>query len=370
MSSSREQFLKDPLAYLDSSFNGVDPVTISPYQLCIGDPPTARKVLANAGDLYDTPAFFAEERFGRRHQQTALRAHTRALFRHHLDSITGDALARAVDANITASSDWPDAGNSFFVHLFRFVLLYEGSPRRLSWLIEDVLRATLAGAASRTPRWKVRLFIFKRTWLLSGEIKFRKRARSQTPRDFLDAIISVAEPHQSDTELTDVFAALVASISTLGFVLGWAVYLLGTEGDPGARIPSEWIVCEALRLWPLSWLMGRIAKQSHEVAGRRIKPGDEVIACPYLVNRHKDYWPDATQFRPERWADPQSFRNPAFLSFGYGTHRCPFADHATEVVSRAVDVLRARGFTVLPKKTLRPLGPIIYPPAFTLHLND
>ena len=48
-----EQFTKDPIAYLDASFNGADPVAISPDQICVGDPLTARHVLSHTEDLYD-----------------------------------------------------------------------------------------------------------------------------------------------------------------------------------------------------------------------------------------------------------------------------------------------------------------------------
>ena len=116
-------------------------------------------------------------------------------------------------------------------------------------------------------------------------------------------------------------------------------------------------------------MLGRFAKRSHELAGTRINQGDVVIACPYLVNRHADYWPDATRFIPGRWADPESLRNPAFLTFGYGIHRCALADYATEILTQILEVLRSRGFSVELKNTARPLGPLLTPPAFTLRLR-
>ena len=59
-----EQFAKDPIGYLDASFNGADPVPISPDQVCVGDPLTARHVLSQAEDLYwqnkkELPEYYA-----------------------------------------------------------------------------------------------------------------------------------------------------------------------------------------------------------------------------------------------------------------------------------------------------------------------
>ena len=74
------QFTKDPIAYLDAAFNGSDPVAISSDQICVGDPPAARRLLSHPEDLYDDTAdgagFFSNQRFGRRSQQLEIgRAH-------------------------------------------------------------------------------------------------------------------------------------------------------------------------------------------------------------------------------------------------------------------------------------------------------
>jgi hypothetical protein len=369
-----EQFSKDPIGYLDASFNGTDPVAISEDQVCIGDPSTARRVLLHTEDLYDDVAdgtgFFSDQRFGRRSQQVELRAQARSVFRRHLDANAGSALAEAVTTNISAQSEWPDAGNWFFVRFFRSVLLHDGSDPRLFRIIEDVIRTSSLMGARPHHAWSGRLLRLKRTWLLAGEIRSRKQAPPSAPRDLLDVIIAVAEPDQPLEELVDVLIAFAKSISSTGFVLGWVLSLLGTEGDPGPDVPSDWIVLETLRLWPTPWLLGRFAKRKHELSERTINRGDVVIACPYLVNRHADYWSDATKFIPGRWADPQSLKNPAFLTFGHGMHRCALADYATEILSRTLDVFRSRGFSIEPKNTARPLGPFLYPPAFTLRLRD
>ena len=368
-----EQFSRDPIAYLDTSFNGADPVAISPDQFCVGDPLTARRVLSQADDLYDDTAdgagFFSVQRFGRRSQQVALRAQARAIFRRQLDLVTAGMLAGAVDANIGALSEWPDSGNWFFVRFFRSVLLHDGSDPRLFALIDDIIRASSLAGARLPAAWRRRLLRLKRTWLVAGEINCRKKNPPLAPRDLLDAIVAVAEPDQPLDELVDILIAFALSISSTGFVLGWALYLLASEGDPGPSVPAQWIVLEALRLWPTPWMLGRFAKRKHEVGGTAINQGDVVIACPYLVNRHADYWTEAAKFVPARWADPQSLKNPAFLTFGHGIHRCALGDYATEILSRTVEVLRSRRFTIELKNRARPLGPLFYPPAFTLRVQ-
>ena len=46
------------------------------------------------------------------------------------------------------------------------------------------------------------------------------------------------------------------------------------------------------------------------------------------------------------------------------------ADYATEILTQTVELLRSRAFSIEPKNTVRPLGPLLYPPAFTLRLRD
>ena len=369
------QFTKDPTSYLDASFNGSDPVAISPDQICVGDPLAARRLLSHPEDLYDDTAdgagFFSDQRFGRRSQQLELRAQARTIFRRHIDANAGSALDTAISASIPELSAWPDAGNWFFVRFFRSVLLCDGSDQRLFALIDDIIRtSSLAGARPRGGSWSLRLLRLKRTWLLGGEIARRKKTPPAAPRDLLDVIIAVAEPDQPVEELVNILIAFALSISSTGFVLGWVLYLLASEGDPGPSVSSTWIVLEALRLWPTPWMLGRFAKRKHEMAGTHINEGDVVIACPYLVNRHAEYWHDSTKFIPERWADPESLKNPAFLTFGHGVHRCALADYATEILSQTVAVLRTRGFSMELTPAPRPLGPLLYPPAFTLRLRN
>jgi cytochrome P450 len=225
-------------------------------------------------------------------------------------------------------------------------LLHAGSDPRLFPLIDEIVRTSSLVRARPPASWRRRLLRLKRTWLVAGEISRRRKAPPLAPRDLLDVIIAVAEPDQPLEELVDILIAFALSISSTGFVLGWVLYLLATEEDPGPSVPSDWIVLEALRLWPTPWMLGRFAKRKHEVAGTSIDEGDVVIACPYLVNRHASYWPDAGKFVPERWANPESLRNPAFLTFGHGLHRCALADYATETLSRTVDVLRSRRFII------------------------
>lgn len=47
----------------------------------------------------------------------------------------------------------------------------------------------------------------------------------------------------------------------------------------------------------------RVAVRDTTIGGHAVPKGTEIIMSPWLVNRYTALWgPDATEFRPERWA--------------------------------------------------------------------
>jgi cytochrome P450 len=167
----------------------------------------------------------------------------------------------------------------------------------------------------------------------------RRRAAPTPPDDaldLLDVVVAAAPPEVDETELGEVFlSSLFAVAGSIGFTLGWTVFLLGTH----RLVASEprWAVREALRLWPVAWLLGRRPTVAHTVAGIRVTPEDEVVVCPYLVHRHPKYWQHPTEFVPERWATQTELR--AYMPFGRGPHTCAAAAISLEIVEALLPIL-------------------------------
>jgi cytochrome P450 len=194
-----------------------------------------------------------------------------------------------------------------------------------------------------------------------------RRARpAGEPADLLDVVVGGAGPDRPAAELAEVFLSfLFAVVGSVGFVLGWSIYLLGTH--PRTEAEPAWVVREALRLWPVAWLLGRRPARAHEIAGTAVTPGDEVVVCPYAVHRDPRHWDDPHSFRPERWAAAPDQQ--AFIPFGWGPHRCVAASLSMQLVE---DILRVieNGYqlTFTPHETQPCVGPALAPPRFTLGL--
>ena len=135
--------------------------------------------------------------------------------------------------------------------------------------------------------------------------------------DLLDVVAHAAAGDTPDADLAEVFlSCLFAVAGSIGFLLGWSIYLVGTT-EPAH--PS-WVVREALRLWPVAWQFGRTPSREHQLAAVTAKPTDEVVVCSYLVHRDPAHWSEPDEFRPGRWATGAG--QEAFIPFGWGPHAC------------------------------------------------
>jgi cytochrome P450 len=274
-----------------------------------------------------------------------------------------------VKANVPAVSEWPDTGNRLVYRYLRPVLLAPDSPPKLLGLLDEIVeRAVLTSSSLRRSFWRRRILQFRVTLLLSGAIEARQALGRSQPFDLLDVVARAGEQNQNSAELAEVFLAFVMSIAgSLGFVLGWSIYLMGTH--PIREVPPEWVVQEALRLWPVAWRLPRRPAKDHQLSGVDVGAAHKIVACPYLVHRNPEYWNNPAEFRPERWATPESRRNPAFIPFGHGPHRCIAADLSTQVASKMLEALLRENMLSVASDGRRPIAsPAMAPPPYSLTL--
>ncbi|HEX7182303.1 MAG TPA: cytochrome P450 [Thermoanaerobaculia bacterium] len=370
------QFHRDPLQFLDQKFPAEgDAFWLPGRQLCLAEPVAARAVLTNDQGLYeDRSDFFhiKQGTFGPRAVQMQIARASRELLRAHVDA-RADELAAAVERELVPVSGWPDAGNWLVYRHLQAALVAPDSPLRLRRIVDEIVeRAVLAGARERRSRLSRALFRFRVGRELARAVEERRKRRAWEtgpPADLLDVVVGAAGPGALAAELAEVFLSAVFAVAgSIGFVLGWSVYLLGSHPETNAE--PGWVVRESLRLWPVAWMLGSRPAQPHEVAGIAVTPDDEVVVCPYLVHRHPQHWDDPAGFRPERWAGVQ--RQPtAFIPFGWGPHKCPAAALSMELVE---DILRiligGYRLTFTPLETRPCVGPALAPPRFTLGLSQ
>ena len=370
-----DRFHQDPLDFLDREFpTSGGMVQTGAKEFCLGDPIAARAVLINQGKLYEEDSDFFTTRiglFGPRDAQLNIRRESRALFRNFLDGRGGEDLISFVKANVPEVSEWPHTGNRLVYRYLQPLLLAPGSPPKLLRLLDDIVeRLILRRSSRRRSVWQRRILQFRVTLLLSGAIEARQAGPERPqPLDLLDIVARASAQGQGGAELAEVFMSFVLSIAgSIGFALGWSIYLLGTH--PGREVPPEWVVQEALRLWPVAWRLARRPAKDHQLSGVSVGAAHKIVACPYLVHRNPEYWSEPAEFRPERWAAAESWRNPAFIPFGYGPHQCVAADLSTQLISRMLAAITRENRLSVASRDTRPTpSAALAPPPYCLTLR-
>lgn len=219
-----------------------------------------------------------------------------------------------------------------------------------------------------------------------------RRVNPSDQNDLLGALLNMRHPDgrpMSERELRDeMMTLLLAGHETTAVALSWTWYLLALNNqtetklhdelnavlgdrDPTvADIPrlryTEWVIKEAMRLYPPAWGIGRRALADFEVGGYRLPAGTNIFLMQWITHRDERFFPEPESFRPERWDESIEGNNLprfAYFPFGGGPRKCIGASFA---MMEAVLVLAtlARRFRLevapdarvelLPSLTLRP----------------
>ena len=182
--------------------------------------------------------------------------------------------------------------------------------------------------------------------LLYEEMRQRREQPDPNRTDILSLLMAArdeaGEP-MTDEELRDeLMTLLVAGHETTATAIAWALYWihklpsvrekllqeldsLGDNPDPGAifKLPYLNAVCsETLRIYPVGMLtFPRVPKVPVTLGGYDIEPGTILMGSIYLTHQREDLYPEAKQFKPERFLERQ-YSPYEFLPFGGGARRC------------------------------------------------
>lgn len=87
---------------------------------------------------------------------------------------------------------------------------------------------------------------------------------------------------------------------------------------------TEWVVLEAMRLYPPVWGLSRVATETCELGGYSVPAGTTVFISQWLMHRDARYFDQPTEFNPDRWANHLLKRLPActYFPFGAGPRIC------------------------------------------------
>ncbi len=241
-----------------------------------------------------------------------------------------------------------------------------------------------------------RNLIFKRAGarldaVVMGFIAGRRKS-GERHDDLLDLLMYARDPESGegmdDRQLRDeVMTLMLAGHETTANALSWAFWLLGQHPEVEAKVRAElaplegrppqvqdvprlkytqWVVKEALRLYPPVWSLGRRVVEEEVVKGHRFPKDALVFLSPFVLHRLPEHWRDPEAFQPERWADEGAHRpRCAYLPFSQGPRKCigdGFALMEAQLILATVlqrvhlELVPGQQVTPEPLITLRPKG--------------
>ncbi|NJL61217.1 MAG: cytochrome P450 [Methylacidiphilales bacterium] len=224
--------------------------------------------------------------------------------------------------------------------------------------------------------------------LLYAEICERRRQGNLNGVDILSLLISSkdkAGEGMTDFELRDeLITLIVAGYETTATAMAWGLYWIHQQlnvrekiiaeidsldnvSDPMSifRLPYLTAVCnESLRIHPITpFTFPRQVQETTQLLGNTLEPGMIVQGCIYLAHQREDLYPQAKQFRPERFLE-REFSLYEFLPFGGGARRCIgetlaifemklvlatiLSRYQLELVDKQPEKLKRRGPTLAP----------------------
>lgn len=164
-----------------------------------------------------------------------------------------------------------------------------------------------------------------------------------------------------------IVTMLLAGHETTASTLSWAWYLLSQHPEAAERMRAEavaalgdrtpghadltrlpyttMVIQETMRLYPAVWGLPRRAVAADEIGGYPVPAGADVMISPYTLHRHRDFWTDPDQFRPERFAAdaPPVAHRYAYIPFGAGPRVC-VGSHLGMLEATLIAAMVARRF--------------------------
>jgi unspecific monooxygenase len=136
----------------------------------------------------------------------------------------------------------------------------------------------------------------------------------------------------------------------------------GWDGTTPVPAPIGWIVDEALRLWPPSWLADRVTQSQVPCADWTIPAGSQIVLPLWVIHRLAPCYEMPDTFMSERWATVSPGPG-EYVPFGRGPHWCLGARFSRAEMTTVLAVMLRRARFALhgevradARRTLTPVG--------------
>ncbi|GAB7095769.1 cytochrome P450 [Halolamina litorea] len=191
--------------------------------------------------------------------------------------------------------------------------------------------------------------------------EIRQEDSTDAPMDFLSILVRAQEAgDQTDRQLRDeMMTMLLAGHDTTALTLTYTWYLLSQHPEVERRLHeevdavidgtrptvddirdleyTEWVIKEAMRLYPPVYTIFRQPTEPVEVGGYTVPDTASIMLPQWAVHRSDRYWDDPETFDPERWRPERVRERPrfAYFPFGGGPRHC-IGKHLAMLEARSI----------------------------------
>jgi cytochrome P450 len=221
----------------------------------------------------------------------------------------------------------------------------------------------------------------------------KRRASQEHPGDLLSRLLD-AQDDESGRRMTnhqlrdEAMTLFLAGHETTANTLAWSWYLLALNPNVESRLHAEldsvlggrpptlddlpkleyadWVVTEALRVFPTVWIIGREATEPCTIGGYNVPQGTTMYMSQWVLHRDPRFFEDPETFRPERWANGFAKRIPryAYFPFGGGPRICIGNTFAQmEAVLLLATIASRFRLSLVPGTVVRPVPTMTLRPA-------
>ncbi|MEO6720846.1 MAG: cytochrome P450 [Ferruginibacter sp.] len=177
-----------------------------------------------------------------------------------------------------------------------------------------------------------------------GGIILERRASTGSYADFLDMLLNSRYEDtgeaMNDAQITDELLVFVlAGHETTGNALSWLLYLVASNHEVLQKLMNSFhdssiydsvsneyvkaIINEGMRLYPAAWLTDRVALEDDQFNNFSYPKGTIIIPFFFGLHRDKNFWEDASAFKPERFlGESKLAKSKYFVPFGAGPRMC------------------------------------------------
>ncbi len=226
---------------------------------------------------------------------------------------------------------------------------FDGVLGNSTSMVEDLLNIRIDNPITGYGR---RMAAIRQLDMLVYTLIAQRRASGGQQDDVLSMLMSApsgdeAEPQLNEKQIHDhILTFLAAGHETTAIALTWTCYLLACYPQVRARLQADlrslladreagpddlaklpyldWVINEAMRLYPPAWMQLRFAVEECELGDVRLPAGTVVILSQWVMHRAPEFWEDAGTFKPERWdpASGQKIPQGVYFPFGAGPRTC------------------------------------------------